>query len=330
MTSGRDRVGSDGRSRQSPRDGVGAHRRTVWRNGCQLWKVPARARRSRRTPRSAYGGPRVLPASTATRPLNSLRRPWTRGASRSVGRRPARRRTRATCHPLSTDARGEIVIANHRDTEAGLYEVDPLRTRTRRHVTGDILCCPFGVPGRRPLTGRRVVILGGGMAGLAAAWELSRPEHRDAIDVGDRVRARARASAAREPAAAASTGASRNTGCTSGSATTTTPSGWSARSTTSSTVRAPTRTARSGRGATPSGPPTCRCRATGTGRRCLDGPSFGRNELEPGDPGRPVRPVTSPSCQPRSGSAARRLPFAVATAGPRRRPAVPVGLSPTH
>ncbi len=36
--------------------------------------------------------------------------------------------------------------------------------------------------GAAPLTGQRVVILGGGMAGLAAAWELSRPEHRDQID----------------------------------------------------------------------------------------------------------------------------------------------------
>src|SRR5262245_17948579 len=31
--------------------------------------------------------------------------------------------------------------------------------------------------------GRRVVILGGGMAGLTAAWELSRPEHRGRIEV---------------------------------------------------------------------------------------------------------------------------------------------------
>ena len=46
------------------------------------------------------------------------------------------------------------------------------------------------------------------------------------------------------------TDASRSTGCTSGSATTTTPSGWFARSTRSSIVRAPTRTARSRTGAT--------------------------------------------------------------------------------
>ena len=103
---------------------------------------------------------------------------------------------------------------------------------------------------------KKVVVLGGGMAGLTAAWRLSEPGWESRVRVDHRVPARAGDSAARGRAAGGCTAASRSTASTSGSVGTTTPSGSSGSATRSSTAPSPIRSARCG-------PSTMRCDPAG-------------------------------------------------------------------
>ena len=121
---------------------------------------------------------------------------------------------------------------------------------------GAVLCPPPSPPTRSlpmrssPPEMPRIVILGGGMAGLVTAWELSSrageigwTRSRSTSGVGD---SGGRARAAEDP-----TGASRNTVCTSSSAATTPPSGSCARCMASSTDPRQIRPARFAPGTTP-------------------------------------------------------------------------------
>ena len=169
------------------------------------------------------------------------------------------------------------------------------------------------------VTGRaRVAILGGGMAGLAAAWRLSEPGWRDELRVDHGLPARAGGSAARARAAGGPTGGSRSTGCTCGSATTRTRSASCASATPSSIGRE-----RPG-GADPdvAGRDDPRRRRSGSRIAGRDGwhhwlGQFTPNDLLPGEPDGARRAVHARRHPAPRAAAGRRLPR-VASRRPRR------------
>ena len=112
----------------------------------------------------------------------------------------------------------------------------------------------------------RVVILGGGVAGMTAAMELSRPGWQQRYESITRLPARLAARRQGRQRARRRTSASRSTACTSGSASTTTPSGCCASATTSSRA---TRRSRSARSRTPSSGRACSsCRSREAAAGC--------------------------------------------------------------
>ena len=103
---------------------------------------------------------------------------------------------------------------------------------------------------RRVRSRDRIAILGGGMAGMAAAWRLSEPGWREEFESITVYQRGWRLGGGKEQPSARSDG-SRSTACTSGSAPTTTRFGSCASVTPSSTVRPPTRPRACRRGGTP-------------------------------------------------------------------------------